>query len=177
VEHDEHFRAYEVVEEKPCYDESFRRIERKWVQAGNGGDEEQKWTGRSLRMLSSTPLGVSGALWKACIHGIEGTAQSGAIPYFSRYFSDFAGMNLIGAIPSTPGPPSMPSTQGPYRLSRFQNGRHFPQRPPITLSDYIAHERQCPFTPNGRFHNDLQNGQDVLVHHRGLAYRERSRRA
>src|SRR5438093_12413916 len=45
-----HVGAYEVVEEMPRYDEKFERIGSQFVQAGNGGDRQQPWTGRSVRI-------------------------------------------------------------------------------------------------------------------------------
>jgi hypothetical protein len=42
--------AFESVELKPQYDEQFRVVPGKFVQAGNGGDPDQKWTGRSVRI-------------------------------------------------------------------------------------------------------------------------------
>ena len=35
-------------------------------------------------------------------HGIEGTARANAIPYFSRYFKEFAGMDLQQRFPGFP---------------------------------------------------------------------------
>ncbi|MBP8980714.1 MAG: hypothetical protein KBG09_05660, partial [Syntrophobacterales bacterium] len=163
VEHDEHFRAYEVVEEKPCYDESFHRIGRAWVQAGNGGDGEQKWTGRSLRIAFINASRGVGCFMESLSHGIEGTAQSGAIPYFSRHFRDYAGMNLNRRYPQYPwvsfyalGPKDRIDYPDSKTAVISRDGRR------ITLHDYIAHGGNVHFTPNGRFHYDLQNRQGVL---------------
>ena len=99
VEHTQDFRGYEVVEEKPRYDERFERIAQQWVQAGNGGDEAQKWTGRSLRIAFINASRGIGCFMESLSHGIEGMARSGAIPYFSRYFKEYAGMDLQQRFP------------------------------------------------------------------------------
>ena len=36
-----HIGAFEVVEQKPVYDARFRKVPGRWVQAGNGGDDDQ----------------------------------------------------------------------------------------------------------------------------------------
>src|SRR5688500_16381083 len=92
-------RALECVEEKPQYDEQFRRHPTKWVQSGNGGDSDQKWTGRSVRLGFINASRGIGCFMESLSHSIEGTANSGAIPYFTKYFHEFAGHDLITRYP------------------------------------------------------------------------------
>jgi hypothetical protein len=87
-------RALECVEEKPQYDDNFARHPTKWVQAGNGGDPDQKWTGRSLRLGFINASRGIGCFMESLSHSIEGTANSRAIPYFTKYFHEFAGHDL-----------------------------------------------------------------------------------
>ena len=87
-------RALEVVEMKPRYDEAFRKQGDQFVQAGNGGDADQPWTGRSVRIGCINASRGPGCFLESLSHGIEGTANSGAIPYFTRYFHEYAGFDL-----------------------------------------------------------------------------------
>ncbi len=163
VEHDENLRAYEVVEEKPRYDDDFRRIGEHWVQAGNGGDAAQKWTGRSLRIGFVNASRGIGCYIEGLCHGFEGTAKSEAIPYLSRYFKDFADMNLNQRYPQFPWASfytlnprdriDFPESQTAV-VSRDGNR--------ITLDNYVAHGGNVHFIPNGRFHYDLQGERSVM---------------
>jgi hypothetical protein len=57
-------KAFECVELKPRYNERFERVGNECVQAGNGGDPDQKWTGRSLRLGFVNSLAVQGVFSK-----------------------------------------------------------------------------------------------------------------
>ena len=89
-----HSGAFEVVEEKPVYDEQFRKVGDKWVQAGNGGDADQPWTGRSVRIGCVNASRGIGCFLESLAHGMEYCAKADAIPYFSRYFKEYAGFDL-----------------------------------------------------------------------------------
>lgn len=163
AEHTDDLRPYEVVEEKPRYDEDFRRLGKEWVQAGNGGDPEQKWTGRSLRIGFINASRGIGCFLENLGHGVEGTANSNAIPYFSRYLKDFAGMNLNQRYPQFPWVSFYalsPKDRIEYPDARTAIITRDGNR--ITLTHYVAHGGNVHFTPNGRFHYDLQNTQSVL---------------
>ena len=163
VEHDQDFRAYEVVEEKPCYDHKFRRLGNQWVQAGNGGDSEQKWTGRSLRIGFINASRGIGCYLESLSHGIEGMAKSGAIPYFTRYFTDYADMNINRRYPQFPwvsfyalSPADRIAFPNPHTAIVSRDGVK------ITLDNYVAHGGNVHFLPNGRFHYDLQGEGSVM---------------
>ena len=79
---------------KPVYDAAFKRVSNKYVQGGNGGDPDQPWTGRSVRIGCINASRGPGCFMESLSHGMEGTATSNAIPYFSQYFKEFAGMDL-----------------------------------------------------------------------------------
>lgn len=84
----------ECVEIKPRYDASFRRIPGEYVQAGNGGDPEQRFIGRSLRLnMLNYERGV-GCGMENLGHALEGTAHSNCIPYFREYFYEYAMFDL-----------------------------------------------------------------------------------
>ncbi len=163
AEHTEDLRPYEVVEEKPRYDEHFRRLGREWVQAGNGGDPEQPWTGRSLRIGFINPARGIGCFLENLGHGIEGTANSGAIPYFSRYFKEFAGMDLNQRYPQFQwvslyalGPKDRIEYPDAHTAIVIRDGSR------IMLNNYLAHGGNVHFPPNARFHYDLHNTQAVF---------------
>ena len=64
-----HVGSFEVVEEKPRYDEKFNRIGNQWVQSGNGGDDEQPWVGRSCRIGCVNASRGIGCFLESLAHG------------------------------------------------------------------------------------------------------------
>jgi len=154
--------AYEVVELKPQYDEKFRTTPDAYLQAGNGGDPAQPWTGRSVRIGAINASRGVGCFLESLAHGLEGTAKAGAIPYLTRYFADFAGFNLKEKYGA------------PFEsLYAVQYGRSDVQYPdPGTLiarhgvtefriENYVAAGGNAHFPPNGRRHYDLDNTDPV----------------
>ncbi len=85
---------FESIEVKQAYDEKLNKIPGRSVQAGNGGSPEQPFIGRSLRILFINADRGPGCAMESLGHSIEGTSNSGAIPYFTRYFTEFAGFDL-----------------------------------------------------------------------------------
>jgi hypothetical protein len=155
--------AYESVEEKPVYNEQFVRQGNKFVQAGNGGDDDQKWTGRSLRLgFINTSRGI-GCFMESLSHSIEGTANSGAIPYFTKYFNEFAGLDLKKRfnLPFESFYPLWGSTNGieypddHTAIAKFEGKTH-------RIENYLAYGGNVHFPPNARRHYDLENIQPVL---------------
>jgi hypothetical protein len=163
AEHVKDFRAYEVVEEKPQYDERFQRMGDKFAQAGNGGDADQKWTGRSVRIGFINASRGIGCFLESLSHGIEGMANSRAIPYFTRYFYEFAGHDLDARY-------KLPWNSF-YPL--WGEGKEIEYPDPHTaivkdgtrslrLENYVAFGGNVHFPPNGRRHYDLDNAQPVM---------------
>lgn len=96
-------------------------------------------------------------------HAIEGTAHSGAIPYFTRYFHEFAGF----ALDKRHGLP----WDSFYPLWGEGKGIEYPD--PTTavvrdgsrtwrLTNYVAAGGNVHFSPNGRSHYDLGNTNPVM---------------
>ncbi len=85
---------FESIEVKQAYDAAFRKIPGKSVQAGNGGTDKQPFMGRSLRILFINAERGPGCAMESLGHSLEGTSNSGAIPYFTRYFTEYAGFDL-----------------------------------------------------------------------------------
>lgn len=163
VKAEPHVGSFEVVELKPQYDAAFRKVGGKFVQAGNGGDPEQPWTGRSCRIGCVNASRGVGCFLESLAHGMEGNSNSGAIPYFTRYFSEFAGFDLNkryglpfrdlygvnygGAPIKYPDPTTMIVTHGGKEL---------------TVKNYQVAGGNAHFPPNGRRHYDLDNVQPVM---------------
>jgi hypothetical protein len=158
-----HAGSYEVVELKPRYDEQFRRVGNEYVQAGNGGDPDQPWTGRSVRIGCVNASRGIGCFLESLAHGMEGMSDSGAVPYFTKYFRDYAGLNLKERYNLPFG-----------RLYDVQYGKQPIQYPDertmvvthagkeYRVDDYVAAGGNAHFPPNARGHYDLDNGQPVL---------------
>lgn len=156
-------KAFEVVELKPQYDEQFRRVGTNYVQAGNGGDPEQKWTGRSVRIgFVNVSRGI-GCYLESLGHGMEGMATSGPIPYFSKYFKEFAGYDLDRRY-------GLPFGTF-YRLPYGRSAVDYPdpntavvsfQQREWRLTNYVAVGGNAHWPPNGRKHYDLSNTNPVM---------------
>jgi hypothetical protein len=155
-------RCYECVEEKPFYDEQFKKHPTRWVQAGNGGDAQQRWIGRSLRINNINPDRGIGCAMENLGHALEGTSRSKAIPYFTQYFREFAGMDLNEKY-------SLPFDSF-YSVGYNKTDIDFPepttaviqhQGKTFRITNYVAAGGNAHFPPNGRKHYDLVNDQPV----------------
>ena len=158
------FGAFESVELKPKYDDQFRPIPGQFVQAGNGGDPDQKWTGRSIRIgFINASRGV-GCFMESLSHSFEGTATSGAIPYFSKYFKEFAGYDLKQRwqLPFN----SFYALKYDGRKIEYPHERTAIVRPgdgkEFVLTNYFVIGGNAHWPPNGRGHYDFENTNAVL---------------
>jgi hypothetical protein len=158
-----HIGAYEVVEEKPQYDDSFQRKGQQFVQAGNGGDQDQPWTGRSVRLGFVNASRGIGCFMESLSHGMEGMSNSGALPYFTKYFRDYAGFNLRERF-------KLPF-DSLYGVNYGNQQIRYPDEKTMIVShggkefrveDYVCTAGCVHFPPNGRSHYDLQNDRPVL---------------
>lgn len=158
-----HSGAYEVVELKPRYDEQFRRVEKEYVQAGNGGDIDQPWTGRSVRIGCINASRGIGCFLESLGHGLEGFSDSAAVPYFTKYFRDFAGLNLREKH-------GLPIDRF-YELQYGKQPIRFPDEKTLLIThgdrehrvdNYVAAGGNAHFPPNARGHYDLDNPHPVL---------------
>lgn len=158
-----HVGSFEVVERKPVYDLRFQKVGNKSVQAGNGGDDEQPWTGRGVRIGCINASRGIGCFLESLAHGVEGNANADAIPYFSRYFKEFAGLDLDTRykLPFN----SLYGVNYGGKQIRYpdQNtmvvthaGKEF------TVKNYVAAGGNAHFPPNARAHYDLDNSAPVL---------------
>jgi hypothetical protein len=158
-----HVGAFEVVEEKPRYDAKFKKVDQAWVQAGNGGDGEQPWVGRSVRLGFVNASRGIGCFMESLSHGMEGTANSGAIPYFTRYFKEYADFNLKARY-------GLPF-DSLYEVNYGGQQIKYPDQKTVVVThggkeyrveNYTPAGGSAHFPPNARGHYDLDNGSPVL---------------
>ena len=89
ADHTERSAPWETVEVKRAYDEAFRPLARFEPYAGNSGEHDAPWLGRSLRILFINFDRGVGCAMESLGHSLERMASCGAIPYYERYFEDF----------------------------------------------------------------------------------------
>lgn len=161
---DRAIKAFECVELKPRYDEQFRRVGDGFVQAGNGGDPEQRWTGRSLRLGFINSTRGPGCFLESLSHSFEEMAKCGAIPWLKREFEAFAGFDLKARwdVPFN----SFYSLRYGERLIEYPRPDLAVMRPwkgdPLIVSNYFVAGGNAHWPPNARQHYDLDNTNAVL---------------
>lgn len=157
------FRCLECVEMKNAYDEKFRKIPGKVVQAGNGGDPDQKWTGRPVRINCLNETRGIGCGMENLAHSFEGLAHSRAIPYFTKYFHEYAMFDLDKRY-------GLPF-ESYYPLWGEGKGISYPDPHTAVVTDgertwrlenYVAAGGNVHFPPNGRRHYDQANEEPVM---------------
>ncbi len=152
---------FECTEVKQAYDSSFNKIAGKSVQAGNGGTDQQPFLGRSLRILFINAERGPGCAMESLGHAVEGTSNSGAIPYFTRYFAEYAGFDLKQRFGL------------PFNSLYARNGAklNYPEQDQISYVfngkagkylNYYVVGGNVHFAPNAREDYDLSNTQPVL---------------
>ncbi|UCG15522.1 MAG: hypothetical protein JSV19_09535 [Phycisphaerales bacterium] len=93
-DHSEGWPANEVIEYKQYYDEKCRPIPGKHGPAGNGHSKTMPWSGRTFRMAFFNPHRDIGCALENFAHGLEGIANHNAIAYYTKYFNEYAGLDL-----------------------------------------------------------------------------------
>ncbi len=156
---DVHVGSFEVVELKPVYGGQFQRMGERYTQAGNGGDPDQPWTGRSLRIGCVNASRGPGCFIESLSHGMEGNANSKAIPYFTRYFSEYAGFDLKSRF-DLPFRDLYALKNVEYPDARTLQARWKDNT--LTVTNYFATGGNVHYPPNGRSHYDLANTNAVM---------------
>lgn len=152
---------YECTEVKQAYDAAGNKIPGQSVQAGNGGSPEQPFIGRSLRILFMNVDRGPGCAMESLGHAVEGTSNSNAIPYFTRYFTEFAGFDLKKRYGL------------PFDSLYARNGADidYPELGKMTYTwegkkhsvvNYVPIGGNVHFAPNARKDYDLSNSEPVL---------------
>ena len=91
ADHTERSAPWETVEVKRAYDADFRPLARFELYAGNSGEHDAPWLGRSLRILFINFDRGVGCAMESLGHSLERMASCGAIPYYERYFDGLRG--------------------------------------------------------------------------------------
>jgi hypothetical protein len=159
ADHTAHSAPWETVEVKRAYDRDFRPVgfER---YAGNSGEHDAPWIGRSLRILFVNFDRGVGCAMESLGHSLERMATCGALPYYERYFREFAMLDLdrrlglpFESLYGHDRPVAYPTPSSlEYRRGRR---RH-------TVHDYVVTGGNVHFMPNGRRDYDLDNRAPVL---------------
>lgn len=127
------------------------------------GDPEQPWTGRSVRLGYVNASRGIGCFMMSLSHGMEGMSNSGAIPYYSQYFRDYAGFNLQERF-------QLPF-DSLYGVNYGTQQIRYPDEKTMIVThagkeyrvdNYVCTGGSVHFPPNGRSHYDLQNDRPVL---------------
>ncbi len=155
ADHTDHSAPWETVEVKQTYDEAFRPIgyER---HAGNSGEHSAPWIGRSLRILFVNFARGVGCAMESLGHSLERMATCGALPYYERYFREYAmldldrryGLPFESLYLKGRDPVDYPSPTTLRYGSRWRRRR---------VEDYVPAGGNVHFMPNGRQDYDLDN--------------------
>lgn len=157
-----HVGALEVVEQKPRYDDKFAKLGG-WVQSGNGGDDDMPWVGRSCRVGCVNASRGIGCFLESLAHGMEGMANGGAVPYFTKYFHEYADHNLDTRY-------KLPF-RDLYRMDYGKTPLAYPDQTTAVfthagkeyrIENYTPVGGCAHFPPNARGHYDLDNKDPVL---------------
>ncbi len=165
--HDETGAPLESVEFKQYYDDSCRPIAGKYGPAGNGHSKTMPWSGRSFRITFFNPDRGPGCGMENFCHALEGMANYNTIPYFRKYFQEFAGFDLdvLYKFPCR-------SMYGMIALDRKKNDRiEYPSMTSMRIHskgniyevpDYIAKGGNVHFPPGARWHYDMDSPYTVM---------------
>jgi len=160
ADHTELSAPWETVEVKCRYDDRLRPIGHV-SDAGNSGPHSAPWIGRSLRILFVNFTRGVGCAMESLGHSLERMATCGALPYYERYFREFAMLDLDRRY-------GMPFE------SLYLRGQQAVEYPtPSTLQykvgwrrrrvdGYVASGGNVHFMPNGRRDYDIDNDAPVL---------------
>ena len=158
--HDDEVAAFETVEFKQYYDERLQPIAGKHGPAGNGHPQDMPWSGRSFRITwFNTDRGL-GCGMENFSHALEGVANHNAIPYYKRYFDEFAEFDLDKRYPGFPvsrlysirmGTDDRVEYPDATTLALQLNGKTH------TIEDYVAMGGNVHFPPGARGHYDLRS--------------------
>lgn len=154
---------FECTELKPVYDEEFVRQGDEHRHSGNGGDPDEPWHGRSLRISFINAERGIGCNVESLSHSMEGMAHANVIPYYRKYFYEFAGFDLDERfdLPWNSFYPLWGEGKGisyPDDHTAVANDGEKEHR----VDDYYCVGGNVHFTPNSRGHYDLASPHAVL---------------
>jgi hypothetical protein len=154
----------ETCEFKQFYDENCRPIKGKHGQSGNGTDPTMPWSGRSFRIAFFNPHRGVGCAMENFGHTLEWMATTKSIAYYSKYFLEFAELNLdqrfgmpFAELYDT-DPGVADSITYPTKSSMVVKIKDQTYR----IDPYIAIGGSVHFPPGARHHYDLESPHTVL---------------
>jgi hypothetical protein len=160
--HDGPWPALEVAELKQQYDEDGRAVPGEYIPAGNGHDDTMPWSGRTFRIAFFNPHRGPGCALENFGHGLEATADSGAIPSLRRYFREFAGFDLdtryglpFNSFYALPGDADQVTYTDRGAEVLYKRVTH-------RIEPYIAIGGNVHFPPGARHHYDISSPFTVL---------------
>jgi hypothetical protein len=157
----------ETCEFKQFYDDELKPIPDKHGPAGNGHDRTMPWIGRSFRIAFFNPHRGPGCSMENFGHTMEWIANSKSIPYYHKYFYEFADFDLdtrhglpFGSFYRT----SYDRESGdridypePDKLVIERRGKTH------TVDPFIVTGGSAHFPPGARWHYDLESPYTVLT--------------
>lgn len=155
---------FECTEQKPVYDEQLHRVGDEHRHCGNGGDLDEPWHGRSLRInYVNVDRGI-GCAMENFGHALEHMATADVIPCYRRRFVEFAGLDLdrrfgqpfdsLYAVDA--GGKDKAGYPDAHTMVVHHHGVD------VRLEKYVAAGGNVHFPPNGRHDYDLDNAAPVL---------------
>ena len=156
--------ARETCEYKQYYDENCRPIEGKHGPAGNGHDRTMPWSGRSFRIAFFNPHRGVGCSLENIGHTLEWMATTNSVPYYAKYFIEFAELNLKDrfGVPFNElyrtNPSVKDSISYPTKTSmvvKIGDKEH-------KIDPYIAKGGSVHFAPGARYHYDRTSPNVVM---------------
>lgn len=160
--HGKEWPGHETIEFKQYYDERARPIEGRHGPAGNGHDPTMPWSGRSFRIAFLNPHRGVGCAMENFGHTLEYMAHADTIGYFTKYFREFAELDLDRryGLPFASlyalGPDDRVSYPEKDLMRIVRRGREHVVRP------YVAAGGNVHFPPGARRHYDLESPYAVL---------------
>jgi hypothetical protein len=155
---------FETTEQKPVYDENFHRVSGQHRHAGNGGDPNEPWYGRSLRITFINSQRGIGCCLENFGHAFEGTAHANVIPYFRKYFYEYASFDLDKRY-------GLPVNSLYAVDAQGKDKAEYPDKTTMVVhhkgkeykvSPYVPVGGNVHFTPNGRHDYDLNDPSPVM---------------
>jgi hypothetical protein len=151
----------ESAEYKQAYDDHFNKISNTFVRAGSGGDAKGSNIGRSLRFIGINITKGAGCALESYGHSIEGLADSNAVPYFKKFFNEYADFDLESRY------------KLPFNTLYSRHGATLNYPDPTTLEvmydrrrivvhGYVPRGNSVHFTINSRKDMDMDNPQPVM---------------
>ena len=149
--HDDETAAFESIEFKQYYDDQLQPIPDKHGPAGNGHPDDMPWSGRSFRITWYNSDRGLGCGMENFGHSLEAVANYNAIPYYTKYFNEFAEFDLDKRYPGFPtsrlysmGPNDKAEYPDATTLVLHQGGKTY------TINNYVAMGGNVHFPPGAR---------------------------